>query len=323
MDIIYVFKLELSLMKRKLFTFLKKHLLLSGLLSLSTLAMCFVMVIYFVIFLLGPTSLMNEKNKVIYSQDQEVIGEENGTKSLDQVSLDHISPKLIDATLAVEDRHFYQHHGFDFKRIFGAIVSNIKSFSLKEGASTISQQLARNLYLSFEKTWIRKVKEAFYTIRLEMYYSKDEILAAYLNSIHYGHGAYGIEAASNHFFDKSADELDWAEAAMLAGIPKGPTYYSPFNDPERAKKRQLHILSLLRNTGQMTAEAYEVAVNEHLNYVKADNLEKDTIGPYFQDMALHEAARALELDEIGRASCRERVEISVVEAGGSRQRKDD
>jgi len=283
-------------MKRKLFTFLKKHLLLSGLLSLATLAICFVMVIYFVSFLLGPPSLMNEQNTVIYSQDQEVIGEENGTKSLDQVSLDHISPKLIDATLAVEDRHFYQHHGFDFKRIFGAIVSNIKSFSLKEGASTISQQLARNLYLSFEKTWIRKVKEAFYTIRLEMYYSKDEILAAYLNSIHYGHGAYGIEAASNHFFDKSADELDWAEAAMLAGIPKGPTYYSPFNDPERAKKRQLHILSLLRNTGQMTAEAYEVAVNEHLNYVKADNLEKDTIGPYFQDMALHEAARALELD---------------------------
>src|SRR5699024_7371665 len=134
MDIIYVFKLELSLMKRKLFTFLKKHLLLSGLLSLATLAICFVMAIYFASFLLGPPSLMNEQNTVIYSQDQEVIGEENGTKSLDRVSLDHISPKLIDATLAVEDRHFYQHHGFDFKRIFGAIVSNIKSFSLKEGA---------------------------------------------------------------------------------------------------------------------------------------------------------------------------------------------
>src|SRR5690625_3711767 len=296
MAIIYVFILERSLMSRKLFSFLKKHKLLYGLFTLATLAICFVMAIYFVSFLLGPPSLMNEKKTVIYSHDQEVIGEENGAKNLDRVSLDHISPKLIDATLAVEDRHFYQHHGFDIKRIFGAIVSNIKSFSLKEGASTISQQLARNLYLSFEKTWIRKAKEAFYTIRLEMYYSKDEILAAYLNSIHYGHGAYGVEAASNHFFGKSADELDWAEAAMLAGIPKGPTYYSPFNDPERARKRQLHILSLLRNTGHMTVEAYEVAINEHLNYVKADKPEEDTIGPYFQDMVLQEAAEELGLD---------------------------
>src|SRR5690625_3199122 len=143
---------------------------------------------------------------------------------------------------------------------------------------------------------MRNAKEMCYTIRLEIYYSKDEMLAAYLNSIHYGHGAYGVEAVSNHFFGKSEDELDWAEAAMLAGIPKGPTYYSPFNDPERARKRQLHILSLLRNTGHMTVEAYEVAVNEHLNYVKADKLEKDTIGPYFQDMVLQEAAGVLELD---------------------------
>src|SRR5699024_10887628 len=111
-----------------------------------------------------------------------------------------------------------------------------------------------------------------------------------------GHGAYGIEAASNHFLGKSADELDWAEAAMLAGIPKGPTYYSPFNDPESAKKRQLHILSLLRNTGHMTDEAYEVAVNEHLNYVKEDKLEKDTMVPYIQDMDLQENAGELELD---------------------------
>src|SRR5690625_2205353 len=151
MDIIYVFKLELSLMKRKLFTFLKKHLLLSGLLSLATLAICFVMAIYFVSFLLGPPSLIDEQKTVIDRHDQEVIGEENGAKILDRVSLDHISPTLIDATLAVEDRHFYQHHGFDIKRIFGAIVSNIKSFSLKEGASTISHQLARNLYLRSEE----------------------------------------------------------------------------------------------------------------------------------------------------------------------------
>src|SRR5690625_6762292 len=107
---------------------------------------------------------------------------------------------------------------------------------MKEVASTISQHYAKNLYLTQEKTWLRKLKEALYTIRLEMFYSKDEILSGYLNSIYYGHGAYGIETASHVYFGKAAKELTLAEATILAGIPKGPTYYSPFNNKAKDRK---------------------------------------------------------------------------------------
>ena len=113
---------------------------------------------------------------------------------------------------------------------------------MKQGASTITQQLARNLYLTHERTWSRKLKEAMYTVQLEMHYSKDEILSLYLNQIYYGHGAYGIEAASELYFGKHASELTLAESAMLAGIPKGPKYYSPYMDMKNAKDRQKTIL---------------------------------------------------------------------------------
>ncbi|HLR67272.1 MAG TPA: transglycosylase domain-containing protein [Virgibacillus sp.] len=281
-------------MKRKLGNFLKKHLLLTGILSTMLIGFCFIIGVYFISFLLGPPNLMNQQNTVYYSNSEEVIGEENGYGSRFHTDLDEISPYLIDAAIAVEDRHFYEHNGFDFKRILGAIIDNIKNLSLKEGASTISQQLARNLYLSHEKTWTRKLKEAFYTIRLEMYYSKDEILTAYLNTIYYGHGAYGIEEASNYFFNKSAGELDLAEAAMLAGIPKGPSYYSPFNNMEKATDRKEHILELLLRTNQISEDEYNSAINEKLKFAKTEDTEEDTIAPYFQDMVLEEAAALLD-----------------------------
>jgi 1A family penicillin-binding protein len=283
------------MIKKMMFTFLKRHLIISGLLSAALLAMLFAFAVYFAAFLLGPPQLMNEQNTTYYSADLEVIGEESGTAASSVTRLKDISPDLVKATILVEDRRFYEHHGFDFRRIFGAIVSDIKNMSLKEGASTISQQLARNIYLSFEKTWTRKLKEAFYTIRLEMYYSKDEILEAYLNSINYGHGSYGIEAASSHFFDKTPAELDLAEAAMLAGIPKGPSYYSPFNDPERAKKRQELILNLLRQSGYISDRDYRTAVSEKLQYVR-NKEDEEEIAPYFRDAAAQEAAKMLDID---------------------------
>lgn len=281
------------MMKRVVFKFLKRHLIFTGLLSAAILAVSFVIGIYFVSFLMGPPKLMNEQSTTYYSASREVIGEESGMASSSLVTLPDISPELIDATILVEDRHFYKHHGFDFRRIFGAIWSDIKNLSLKEGASTISQQLARNLYLSFEKTWSRKLKEAFYTIRLEMYYSKDEILEAYLNSINYGHGSYGIEAASEHFFQKQPGELDLAEAAMLAGIPRGPVYYSPFNNPERAKERQEHILALLLQQDLITEGEYKSAIDEKLHYAKEEDQQDEDMAPYFQDTVLQEAAAEL------------------------------
>ncbi|RLL42854.1 PBP1A family penicillin-binding protein [Oceanobacillus piezotolerans] len=261
-----------------------------GLIVLSFLSLSLIL------FLLGPPSLTMDQNTIYYSSSGEVIGEEKGLGNRYWVELEHISPSLVDATLAIEDRHFYKHHGFDFKRIAGAILKNIQSMSLEEGASTLTQQLARNVYLSHEKTWSRKLKEAFYTVRIEMHYSKEEILEAYLNTIYFGHGAHGVEAASKHFFDKSAHELTLAESSMLAGIPKGPTYYSPFNHKVNAENRQQLILQTMLDNGYISEEAYQDAKSHKLVYAPVDEKEQLEIGPYFQDEVLNEAARLLKID---------------------------
>ncbi|MFD1347863.1 transglycosylase domain-containing protein [Oceanobacillus caeni] len=252
--------------------------------------------IYTISFILGPPPLMNEENTIYYNNSNEVIGEERSAENRYWVDLNDMSPHIINATLIVEDQHFKEHNGFDYKRIIGAILQNVTSGTLKEGASTLTQQLARNLYLSHEKTWDRKIKEAFYTVRLEMYYSKGEILEGYLNSIYYGHGSYGIEAASNYFFDKSSKDLDVAEAAMLAGIPKGPTYYSPLNDKENAEQRQEQILQLMLTNNMISPDEYQNAKTTTLAYSKTKKEDNDSIGPYFQDAVLKEAAKILELD---------------------------
>lgn len=201
----------------------------------------------------------------------------------DPVALNKISPLLIQATLAVEDRKFYDHSGFDLKGMGRAVLVNLEEGNRTQGASTLTQQLARNLYLSHEKTWTRKAKEALYTMQLEMKFSKDEILNMYLNEIYYGHGAYGIEAASQMYFGKSAIELNLAESTMLAGIPKGPTYYSPYNHPDNAKKRQRIILAVMAKLGNISKVEADQAAQESLNF-KAQG-EKDTLtaAPYFRD----------------------------------------
>ncbi|OZU88477.1 monofunctional biosynthetic peptidoglycan transglycosylase [Virgibacillus indicus] len=252
--------------------------------------------VYFTSFILGPPSLTTEQNTIYYSTNGEIIGEEKGSENRYWVELDQIAPAVIDATLMVEDQSFYDHHGFDLKRIAGAILKDIKSLSLKEGASTLTQQYARNLYLTHEKTWTRKLKEAFYTIRLEMYYTKEEILEGYLNTIYYGHGAYGIEAASNYFFAKSAEDLTLAEAAMLSGIPKGPSYYSPLHDEERAKQRQLQILGIMLSEEVISEEERTLAAAENFQYVAENKQKEKNIGDYFQDSVLQEAAELLDLE---------------------------
>src|SRR5690625_4647585 len=244
-------------------------------------------------YIMGPPPIDIGATTVFYDQDGKELHPEEKQQTF---TLDELSPYIIDATIVTEDRHFYHHHGFDFRGIIRAISKNIKSFHLKEGASTISQQYARNLYLTHEKTWLRKWKEAFYTIRLEMFYSKEDILTGYLHAIYYGHGAYGIEEASHVFFNKSASQLTLAEAAMLAGIPKGPTYYSPFNDEERAFKRQKDILKQLFQTKMITQAEYYEAQKEKLNFTEP-NLNTDTFAAFFKDTVLKEAATLLNGNE--------------------------
>ncbi|OKP75281.1 carboxypeptidase [Paenibacillus sp. P3E] len=214
-------------------------------------------------------------------------------RSRDPVRLSQISPLLIQATLAVEDRKFYDHSGFDIRGMGRAVLANLESGDRTQGASTLTQQLARNLYLTHEKTWTRKAKEALYTMQLEMKYSKNEILNMYLNQIYYGHGAYGIEAASRMYFGKAAADLDLAESALLAGIPKGPTYYSPYTHMDNAKKRQRIILAAMTEMGDITEAQATSARLETLSFKPQG--EKDTLvaAPYFRDYV-----RSLAIDSL-------------------------
>lgn len=217
-------------------------------------------------------------------------------RSREPVQLSEISPLLIQATLAVEDRKFYEHSGFDLTGMVRAVMVNLEEGSRAQGASTLTQQLARNLYLSHEKTWTRKAREAIYTLQLEMKYSKDDILRMYLNEIYYGHGAYGIEAAARMYFGKPASELDLAESAMLAGIPKGPTYYSPYTHMENAKKRQGIILSVMAELGTITPAQADQAAQETLAFKPRGEKNATTVtAPYFRDYVRNLALKTLNI----------------------------
>jgi len=257
----------------------------------------FVGIILFVAKMQGAPSLSVPQSTILYASDGTKIGETHHGEKRFWVTLDDISDPLIEATISIEDRNFYEHHGFDYKRIVGAAIADIKAMAKVQGASTITQQYSRNLFLEHDKTWKRKLLEAFYTIRLEMNFSKEEILEGYLNTIYYGHGAYGVEAASRYYFGKNANELTLAEAAMLAGIPKGPSHYSPYVDFSLAKKRQNLILKTMVQEGYITEkEAHQasrqtIVLKEHKN----QNLIK--IAPYFQDIVMKEMTEKLNIDE--------------------------
>ena len=246
--------------------------------------------------ILGPPPLAVPQSTLFYSADGTLIGEANTGQKRYWVELEDVSPSLISAVLAIEDRHFYSHNGFDFKRIAGAIIADIKAMAKVQGASTITQQYARNLFLNHEKTWYRKISEAFYTIRIEMNYTKNEILEGYLNTIYYGHGIYGVQAASHYYFGKNADELDLHEAAMLAGIPKGPSYYSPFRSYERAKSRQETVLFAMEEADYVTAEEAEKAGQQPID-LQTQTGEKIELAPYFIQSVKQTLKTDLQLDE--------------------------
>lgn len=241
----------------------------------------------------GAPTLSVPKASIFLDAQNNPIGDYFTEERRYWTNLDEISPYLIDATVAVEDKDYYDHRGFDYSRIAGAVLADLKAGSKVQGASTITMQYARNLYLTHEKSWNRKLNEALYAYRLELFYSKDEILEGYLNTVYYGHGMYGVEAASRYFYGKSASELTLAEAAMLAGVPKGPTYYSPIADFEKAANRQQVILRLMNDQGKITSEEKERAVAEAITLKNGDWVATKSIAPYFADVVRAEATEIL------------------------------
>ena len=242
--------------------------------------------IHFFIIYSPKIDLKKTNNIIIYDKNNNIFFKGNGSK--EWVNIDNINKNLIDATISIEDKRFYKHNGFDYIRIVKSFFNNVKKKTIVEGASTISQQYARNLYLNFDRNFERKLKEAWLSLKLETTYSKDEILEGYLNTINYGNGVYGIENASHYYFNKNSNELTLAESTMLAGIPASPQTYSPINNIKKAKKRQKIVLNSMVKDGFITKKEAKDAYNKKLTfYGKKDSLNLSTL-MYYKDATLSE-----------------------------------
>jgi penicillin-binding protein 1A len=189
-------------------------------------------------------------------------------------------PKIaIQAFVAAEDARFYQHTGFDFISMIRAFLKNVEAGRIVQGGSTITQQVAKSLYLSSERSYARKIREAILAYKIDKYLTKDEIMSLYLNHIYLGHGTYGIEAASEGYFGKSAKYLTLPEASLLAGLPKAPSTYSPFLHYDKARQRQAYVLDRMIEDGYITQGEKERALATHIHLKSIRPKEK--IAPYF------------------------------------------
>lgn len=214
----------------------------------------------------------------IYGDDRQLVGQFYIERRV-LVPLKEMPPDLLHAIIAVEDSRFYEHKGVDPLGILRALLTNIENFRLRQGASTITQQLARSLFLSSEKSFKRKVKEALLAWKMEKVLSKDEILELYLNQIYFGHGSYGVQSAARTYFGKNVEQLNLAEVAYLAGVPRAPTEYSPYNNPERAKQRQGVVLRRMVEEGFITEDQFRKVYRQDLYFQKIEKEEE--FAPYF------------------------------------------
>lgn len=230
----------------------------------------------------------------IFSRDGEKIGElyskKQGVRYL--TSYENMPPMLVNAFLAAEDDSFFEHGGFNYYAIARAVWVNFISGQKRQGASTISQQTARSLFLTSEKTYIRKLREALLTHKMEQNLSKENILYLYLNQIYLGQGAYGVAAAAETYFRKTLDKLTVAEMAMLAGLPTSPSRMNPVVTPQRAKERQVYVLHRMVEENFLSQEEADKAKEEILR-VQIKKTYKET-GPYFV-----ETVRQLLTKELG------------------------
>lgn len=233
----------------------------------------------------------------VYDQDDELISilfrEENRIK----VSIDDIPEQIQDAFISIEDKRFYNHRGIDVFRIAGAAAANVKHGWGVEGGSTLSQQLIKRTILTPDKTLKRKIQEAWLALRLEQKYSKDEILEMYLNNVYFGHGAYGIQMASVHYFnEEDLSELNLAQIALLAGLPNAPSAGNPFNNPDQAKKRMNQVLhAMVKNEVISEAEAKEASETELEDILQEPvKKDKDPFNAYL-DAVYHELVKKEEV----------------------------
>jgi penicillin-binding protein 1A len=216
----------------------------------------------------------------IYDRDGNVLADFFIEKRI-LVPLTEVPMHVQQATIAAEDSRFYTHHGVDLVGIMRALTVNLRARGTKEGASTITQQVARSLFLNNERTMTRKLREAILAYRIEQHYSKDQILEMYLNQIFYGHNAYGIEAAAQLYFNKSAKDLTLNEGTLIAGLPPAPNLYSPLKKPQTSVKRREHVLKRMVEEGYLTVDEANEVNQESLVIDARRSTTQVTRAPYF------------------------------------------
>ncbi len=248
----------------------------------------FLLLMYLVAFCVGEPELNKDRYIKLYDDQNEIFYQSINNYSGQYVSLENVNPYFLKAIVSIEDKRFYQHHGFDYVGISRAIKTNVIKRKNSQGASTITQQYARLLYLTNEKTWSRKVKEAFFTLQLETHLSKDKILEGYVNNVYFGHGIYGIENAAQYFYKKKASELTLNEASMLAGVVNGPQYYSPLLHERKAKQRQALVLNAMYENHVITKSVLEATKKQTLNLAKEHSLNENMSTYYYKDTVLQE-----------------------------------
>lgn len=258
--------------------------------------------LYTYAYLSPKLDLKTSGSLYLYDNNNELIYQ--GSRNNEWANIEDISEYLINATIAVEDKNFYKHHGFDYLRIIKAMYLNIKSGNIVQGASTISQQYIKNLYLDFDQTWERKIEEAFLTLELEVHYDKDEILEGYLNTINYGQGNMGIVNAASYYFNKKPSELTLEEAIILAGISKNPSAYNPVSDYDACIKRAKIVAEAMLNNNYIDEETYNGLFQEKVEIYGQNKTNNLQMLMYYQDAVLDELASIPGIPE------------SLIDAGG-------
>lgn len=253
----------------------------------------------------------NSTGVTLLDRNGKVFYEFNNARSDTHVSLDQIAPAAKEALIAAEDKDFYNHSGFSVKGIATAVYENIKPGGLDSGGSTLTQQLVKNALLSDERSFLRKYQELVLSLEIERRYSKDEILEMYLNSVHFGEGAFGIEDAAKTYFNKSAKDLSLAEAGMLIGILPAPSIYSPISgNGQYAKERQAYVLDRMQQDGYITAEE-EVAAYEQVLAFAPPPPEEKPIAAHFALMVKEELEKRYGVEKITRSGYKVKTSLNL------------
>jgi len=242
--------------------------------------------LYTYAFLSPKMELRTAGQYYIYDGKDDLVYQ--GSSTSKWVDIEDINYNLLNAVVSIEDKNFYNHHGFDYLRIAKAMYTNIKNGRITQGASTISQQYVKNIYLDFDSTWARKIEEAFLTLELEVHYDKKEILEGYLNTINYGQGNYGVGNASRYYFNKEPIDLTLEESLILAGIPNSPSYYNPVADYDLSVKRAKIVAKSMLDNKYISKEEYDNLFKTKLDiYGKASEENLDML-MYYQDAVIEE-----------------------------------